>query len=174
MKKLLLLPCIALFLQSTIFAQQSDSTVTQTENSDSTELSFFDKHDVNFAAIPIINYDPAFEWNLAALVNVFFKVTPTDTVSPLSMAGAMIGYTTNKTWYWALYTRLYMDEDNYRVTLAYGDASVNFQYYEELGGMFIDFNSLYDAFYVEAQRRVYNRWYLGLKYVNLNNYPMYN
>ena len=80
----------------------------------------------------MINYDPAFEWNFAFLANAFFKVTPTDTISPLSMAGAMVGYTTNKSWYWALYTKLYMDEDNYRVTLAYGDSSVNFQYYEEL------------------------------------------
>ncbi len=167
MKKLLLTLALLLFLQTSFYSQNSDSTSTITENSDSTELSFFKKHNVKFAAIPIINYDPAFEWNLAALVNIFFKVTPADTISPLSMAGAMLGYTTNKTWYWALYTRLYMDEDNYRVTLAYGDASVNFQYYEELGGMFINFNSLYDVFYIEAQRRVFKRWYLGLKYVNL-------
>ena len=92
---------------------------------------------------------------------------PGNTISPLSMAGGMAGYTTNKTWYWALYTRMYLDRDNYRITIGYGDASVNFQYYEELAGMFIDFNSVYDALYIEAQRRVYKRWYLGAKYVKL-------
>jgi len=43
------------------------------------------------------------------------------------MGGGMTGYTTNGSWYWALYTRLYIDEDNWRTTLAYGDASANFQ-----------------------------------------------
>jgi outer membrane protein assembly factor BamA len=167
MKKLLLLICIASLLQSFLFAQQSDSTVTSTENSDSTELSFWDKHDVNFAAVPMVNYDPAFQWNFAALVNVFFKVSPADTISPLSMGGAIVGYTTNKTWYWAIYTKLYMDEDNYRVTLGYGDASVNFQYYEDMVGGFIDFNSLHKFFLMEGQRRVFRRWYLGARYVYL-------
>ena len=45
----------------------------------------------------MVNYDPAFEWNLAALANAFFRVSPADTVLPLSMAGVMAGYTTNKT-----------------------------------------------------------------------------
>ena len=114
----------------------------------------------------MVNYDPSFEGNLAALANAFFRVSPADTVSPSSMAGAMVGYTTNGTWYWGLYTKLYLDEDNYRATAAYGDASVNFQYYDELVGSFIDFNSLHDVFMVELQRRVYRRWYLGLRYVN--------
>jgi outer membrane protein assembly factor BamA len=140
--------------------------VTQTENADSTDVSFWKKHNVKFAAMPMVNYDPAFEWNFAALVNAFFKVSSADTVSPLSMAGAMLGGTTNGTKYWALFTKLYLDKDNYRITLAYGDASVNFQYYEELVGSFIGFNTLHNFFLFEFQRRVYNRWYLGLKYVN--------
>jgi outer membrane protein assembly factor BamA len=165
MKKLLLLLCIVLFLQSIIFAQQSDSTVAQTENSSSTDVSFFKKHNVKFTAIPMVNYDPAFQWNLAGLANAFFNVSAADTVSPLSMAGAILGYTTNGTWYWALFTRLYLDEDNWRTTLAYGDASVNFQYYEDLVGGFIDFNSLHNIFFFEGQRRVFRRWYLGAKYL---------
>jgi outer membrane protein assembly factor BamA len=165
MRKLLLSLFIALLIQSFLFAQQSDSTVTSTENSDTTEISFWDKHNVNFAAIPMVNYDPAFQWNFAALANAFFDVSPSDTLSPLSMAGLMLGYTTNGTWYWALYTRLYLDNDNYRISLAYGDASVNFQYYEDMVGGFIDFNSLHKVFYTEAQRRIYRRWYLGARYV---------
>jgi len=51
------------------------------------------------------------EWHFAALVNAFFRVSATDTISPLSMAGGMTGYTTNDSWYWALYTRLYIDDD---------------------------------------------------------------
>jgi len=83
------------------------------------------------------------------------------------MAGAILGYTTDGSWYWFLYSKLYLDEDNYRATAAYGDASVNFQYYEELAGSFIDYNSTNDVFLLELQRRVYQRWYLGLKYLSL-------
>lgn len=165
---------VAFFLiHSFIFAQQLDSTVNQIEKDDSTKTTFWKKHKVKFAGIPMINYDPAFKWNLAALANAFYRVTPSDTISPLSMAGAMIGYTTNKTWYWALYTRMYIDRDNYRISIGYGDASVNFQYYDDLQG-FIDFNSVYDALYIEAQRRVYKRWYLGGKYVKLQTRTTYD
>jgi len=121
---------------------------------------------VKFAAIPVINYDPAYKWNFAALVNAFFKVSVTDTISPLSMAGGMVGYTTNKSSYWALYARLYLDEDNWRTTMAYGDASINFQFFEESINSFINFNSVHDLFLASFQRRVYNRWYLGSRYLN--------
>ena len=161
LRKVLLVFCIILFCQSLLFSQEADTTKT-----DSTEVSFRKKHNVKFAGIPMINYDPAFKWNFAALANAFFRVSPADTISPLSMAGAMVGYTTNGTWYWALYTKLYLDEDNYRTTIGYGDASVNFQYYDEFMDTFIDFNSLNDLIFLELQRRVYKRWYLGARYIN--------
>lgn len=150
---------------SWVYGQDPEGMTTPAQVPDSTSTSFWQDHNVNFAGIPMINYDPSFEWNLAALANVFFRVAPKDTISPLSMAGAILGYTTNGTWYWALYTKMYLDEDNYRITAGYGDASVNFQYYEEVMQEFINFTSLNDLFMLEVQRRVYLRWYLGLRYV---------
>jgi len=174
MKKILVITCFALFLQSIVYAQGSDSAGTQKETADSTKLSFWKKHNVKFAAVPMVNYDPSLGLNMAALTNAFFRITPSDTISPLSMAGAMIGYTTNGTWYWAIYTKLYFNRDNYRATIGYGDASVNFQYYEELVSAFVDFNSLHDLFLIELQRRVYKRWYLGAKYVNKKTQTTYD
>lgn len=97
MKSLTILIIALLCSSMTLFAQQSDSTEIQTKNTDSTNVSFWKKHNVKFAAMPMVNYDPSLKWNAAALVNVFFKVSPADTISPLSMTGGMIGYTTNKT-----------------------------------------------------------------------------
>ena len=165
-KRMILLLCVFVLLPSILYSQKSDTEPIETTKTDSTIAESTESGRFKFAAIPVINYDPAFKWNLAGLVNVFFKVSLADTVSPLSMAGAMVGYTTNETWYWALYAKLYFDKDNYRTTLAYGDASVNFQYYDELAGAFIDFNTLHDFFLLEQQRRVYKRWYLGLRYRN--------
>ncbi len=167
-KGVVFLLCALVLLPSVLYAQESDIEPIEDAAADSsaTSESSAESKRVKFAAIPMVNYDPSFEWNLAALANAFFAVSLADTVSPSSMAGAMVGYTTNGTWYWGLYTKLYLDEDNYRATAAYGDASVNFQYYDELVGSFIDFNSLHDVFMVELQRRVYKRWYLGLRYVN--------
>ena len=164
MKGLLLF--IALIIYSTAFSQSSESKQIKNEDADSTTITFWKRHNVKFAGIPMINYDPALGGNVAALINVFFKVSPSDTISPLSMAGGMIGGTTNKTWYWALYTKLYFNKDNYRITVGYGDASVNFQHYDEVNGGYIDFNSMNDFFFLEIQRRVYKRWYLGAKYVH--------
>ena len=143
-KRIVSLLCVFVLVPSILYSQETDIKSTPTTDTDSTVTESEDSGRFKFAAIPVINYDPAFKWNLAALVNVFFKVSMADTISPLSMAGAMVGYTTNETWYWALYTKLYFDNDNYRTTLAYGDASVNFQYFEELSGEFIDFNTLHD------------------------------
>lgn len=95
MKKILLSLCAVFILQAMAFAQQSEST-----NSPADSLNFWKKHNVKFAAMPMINYDPALGWNMAALTNTFFRVSPSDTISPLSMAGGMLGYTTNKSWYW--------------------------------------------------------------------------
>jgi outer membrane protein assembly factor BamA len=174
-KSIVLLLCALVLLPSVLYAQESDIEPIEDAVADSSAASdsSAESKRVQFAAIPMVNYDPSFEWNLAALANAFFKVSPADTVSPSSMAGAMVGYTTNGTWYWSLYSKLYLDEDNYRATAAYGDASVNFQYYDELMGSFIDFNSLHDVFMVELQRRVYERWYLGLRYVNLKTKTNY-
>ena len=92
----LLILAVVMLLCSPLLAQEADSTETDPQS---------DKR-VKFAAVPIVNYDPSFEWNFAALVNVFFKASLADTVSPLSMAGGMLGYTTNGTWYWALVLKL--------------------------------------------------------------------
>ena len=138
-KGIVLLLCALVLLPSVLCAQESDIEPIEDAAADSsaTSDSSAESKRVQFAAIPIISYDPALEWNLSALANAFFTVSPADTVSPSSMAGAMVGYTTNGTWYWSLYTKLYLDEDNYRALAAYGDASVNFQYYDELAGSFI-------------------------------------
>lgn len=152
MKKIILLSLILLpFIR--LSAQDADT------------LNFWKKHDVQFAAMPMVNYDPSLGWNMAVMVNPFFRVSPSDTISPMSMAGAVLGYTTNKSWYWALYTRMYINKDNWRITAAYGDASINFQHYDQTYG-FIDFNSLNDLFLAEVQRRIYRRWYGGLRYIN--------
>ena len=167
MKKTVTIQLLALSLLITsLSAQNMGDKVLQDTQTDTTSISFWKKYNVKVAAVPVINYDPSLGWNTAALVNVFYRMSPTDTISPLSMAGAMLGRTTNKTWYWALYTKMYFNQDNYRLTMAYGDASVNFQYFEPGIGGFIDFNSLHDIFMIELQRRIYKRWYLGAKYFN--------
>jgi len=158
--------CTLILFPSILCAQKVEEVLPEVTQADSTAADSIEAKRFMFAAVPVVNYDPSFEWNFAALVNVFFKISMTDTISPLSMAGGMVGYTTNGTWYWALYTKLYFDKDNYRTTLAYGDASVNFQYYDEFYDAFIEFNTFNDFFLVEQQRRIYKRWYLGLRYRN--------
>jgi outer membrane protein assembly factor BamA len=117
--------------------------------------------------MPMINYDPAFGWNFAAMGMLFFPISQKDTISPLSTAGGVIGYTSNKSRYAVLFSKLYLAEDKWRATLAYGRASVNFQFFMDVpgGGTFIDFNTLYDFGYVELQRRIIPTWYLGGRFL---------
>jgi outer membrane protein assembly factor BamA len=157
MKRLAVALCI-LCLAVTATAQETESTETEPQ----------EKRKAKFVPLPIINYYPVFGWNFAAVGMLFFPMSQKDTESPLSIVGAGGGYTTNKTWYGVLGSKLYLAEDKWRVTLAFGRASMNFQFFLDIpnvGGSFIDYTTLYSFGYAEFQRRIIPTWYLGGRFM---------
>ena len=87
---------------------------------------------VNFAAIPVVNYSNATGFSLGAMGQVFYKVSKTDTISPVSSSGIFGMYTTNGTWFGALFQRFYLNEDRWRVLAAVGTGNINYQYFQEI------------------------------------------
>jgi hypothetical protein len=55
MKYIVILVLITVFMHSATLAQQADSAATNSEKTNASEQSFWKKHNVNFAAMPMIN-----------------------------------------------------------------------------------------------------------------------
>ncbi len=121
---------------------------------------------VRIAAIPIVNYNPSQGFLFGAMGQGFYKLNKKDTISPSSSTGIFAMYTTNNTYFTALFQHLYFDEDKWRGTFAAGFGQINFQFWQQLpidGGSFIDFST--DARFVLArmERKIYKEIYFGLE-----------
>ena len=121
-----------------------------------------------FLPIPYINYNRSIGFQLGALPMAQFNLSQKDTLSPSSMAGLFGMYSTNKTYFLMGFAKLYLDEDNWRLTTAGGTGSINFQFYLEVPvDMWVPYNTSMDMFFIEGARRIYNKIYLGLSYIYL-------
>jgi len=157
-KKIIPILCILLIFQSFLYSQETESNTEEPQ----------EKRKAKFVPLPIINYYPVFGWNFAAMGMLFFPMSQKDTESPLSIVGAGGGYTQNKTWYGVLGSKLYLAEDKWRVMLAVGRASMNFQFFLDIpnvGGSFVDYSTLYSFGYGEFQRRIVPTWYVGGRFM---------
>ena len=120
---------------------------------------------VNFAAIPIVNYDPSLGLSFGILGQVFYKLNTNDTISPSSFTGVFGMYTSNKTYFGAAFQKLYINEDTWRILAAAGFGNINFQYWQDIpiiGGQFIGFSTEAIFGVVEVQRKLYNKLYGGV------------
>ena len=125
-----------------------------------------DEKNFQFMPIPYINYDRSLEFQFGALPMAMYKVNKKDTISPASISGIFGMYTTNKTWFALGFQQLYLNEDRWRITLAAGGGSINFQTYAGAPfNQFVKYNTGVNFFYIEAQRKVFKDFYLGLAYI---------
>jgi hypothetical protein len=122
-----------------------------------------------FLPIPYLNYDRSIGFQLGALPLAMFNPVQSDTISPSSLTGLFGMYTTNDTWFLMGFGRLHLDRDNWRITLAGGSGSVNFQFFMDspVDG-WIPYNTAMDLAFVQVQRRIVDRLYGGLSYIYLD------
>lgn len=129
------------------------------EGSDLGEKNF------SFVPVPYINYSRSLGFAIGAIPMAMYKVNPEDTISPASITGVLGMYTTNETWFAMFFQRFYLQQDNWRLTAAGGLGSVNFQFYLDLPGAgYVDYNTQADFLFLEAQRRLVGKLYLGVHY----------
>ena len=121
---------------------------------------------VQFAPVPYISYDRSIGFTFGGVPMIMYRLNEKDTISPKSLTGAMAIFTTNKTWAAILFSQMYFNEDKYRVTLAAGMASVNFQFWldDPYNPGYIDYNTGANFFFAQLQRKVINNLYLGLNF----------
>lgn len=120
---------------------------------------------VNYAAIPIVNYDPSLGVNFGLIAQAFYKLDTNDLVSPSSSTGAMGIYTTNGTYFTALFQQFYLMEDNWRIKAIAGMGTINFQYWQDIpiiGGQYIGFSTDAKFALLQVERRIYEKLYGGV------------
>jgi outer membrane protein assembly factor BamA len=95
-----------------------------------------------------------------------YNLSEKDTISPQSLTGGLLMYTTNRSWFGMVFNRTYFNEDKYRATLAVGTGVVNYQFFmsEPFDLGYIDYNVDMDFLFVELQRKVFGNLYFGLNY----------
>jgi outer membrane protein assembly factor BamA len=124
--------------------------------------------DFKFIPIPYLNYNRSIEFTFGALPLAMFNPVGKDTLSPSSLAGLLGIYSTNKTWFFMGFTKIYLDQDNWRITAAGGLGSINFQFYiANPINIWIPYNTSIDFGFVQGERRIYDKLYLGISYIYL-------
>lgn len=120
---------------------------------------------VNITGIPIVNYNSSYGTIIGVNSMAFFDVDKNDTISPASLVGLGGGYSDNKSWFIAGFTKLYLKEDKWRVSGGVGVANINFQYFEASNeiddGEFIDYNSASTFALIKVLRQIVPHFYGG-------------
>ena len=124
------------------------------------------KKDKKLKVVPYISYNRTYEFMFGAVPMLMYKVNKKDTISPESISGLMGIYTTNKTWFAIAFSKLYLMEDHWRITIGAGLGNANSQFLS--GGTsssFIDYQTGADFFKLEVQRKIGEDLYFGANYM---------
>ena len=79
---------------------------------------------VNFAAIPVINYNNSMGIIVGAMGSAYYKLNATDTISPSSSSMLFGMYTGNKSFLGLAVQKFYFNEDKWRAKIIGGTGFV--------------------------------------------------
>jgi outer membrane protein assembly factor BamA len=124
------------------------------------------KKKFSFTGMPILTYSGPFGSITGFNTSAFFHIgNKKDTISPASQLGLGGGGNQDFTWFGALFTQLYLNEDRWRITAGLGVGNLNFQYYQTVTGSeeggFENYNSMSRFFFAKVMRKVTGRFYAG-------------
>lgn len=155
--------------QFSIFILITFSSIVLGQNNKSEINNGRIEEDYKFLPIPYINYNRSLGFQLGAMPMLQFNPVSKDTLSPSSLAGIFGMYSSNKSYFIMIMSKLYFDSDNWRFMFGGGIGAVNFQFYlDNPIGVWVPYNSKLKMLFIETQRRIYKRIYLGLSYIYLN------
>jgi len=123
-----------------------------------------EERNIKFAGIPLLNYNRTVGFGGGVLLNAYYKVNRTDSISPSSSTSLIGFYTTNNTYFGAFVQQLFLNEDRWRLKLIGGFGNANLQVYHEFeqAGEYIDYSTLVSVISLDAKRKIYNKFYGGL------------
>jgi hypothetical protein len=138
---------------------------SQAQVSDAGNTTLDSSKNFQFIPIPYLSYNRSVGFTYGLLPIAMYKVNKKDTISPASISGLYAIGTTNDTWLVGGFQRLYVREDKWRFTGAFGVGELNFQFL--LDGWisaYIPYTTSFDFAYIDIQRRISDHWFIGLQY----------
>ncbi len=126
-----------------------------------------------FAPLPVINYSNLMGLGLGVSPVVLYRISEKDTISPESISGVLTAVTTNGSYLISGFTRLFVNEDNWRFTTIFGTGDINFQYFLAdinlpVSGFF-DYETDFKFFAIRVERQLWPKFYLGTSYGRLKS-----
>ncbi len=121
---------------------------------------------VKYAALPLLNYSSSIKLTLGVMTRAFYKINANDTISPTSSSAAIGLYSTNHSYFVGFFQRVYLNEDRWRLRAGFGQGTLNFQYWQEMEGMegmFVGYGNTMTFAMAQAERKVYDQLYAGVK-----------
>ncbi|AZQ64649.1 hypothetical protein EI427_20715 [Flammeovirga pectinis] len=125
---------------------------------------------MKFIPLPFLDYDLSSGATVGALPMLMFNTSEKDTVSPSSVIGVLGTNSENKSWIGLAFGKIYLDEDNWRLTGAIGRGDYHFQHF--VGGpvnMWSKYNTNYQFAFLSVEKKIYQDMYIGVNYFH-NSY----
>lgn len=156
MRKLIAL-ILPLILGTSAFAQKRE---------DATQDSTVKEKKVDFSVMPFLSYNRNLKFMIGAIPMAMYRPNPKDTLSPKSLSGVAAVYTTNNSYFFSFFNKIYLNEDRWRLTGFVMAGDQNSQFYmddmEDPG--FYDYGTKTTLVAVGAQRQIISHLYGGFTY----------
>ncbi|PCI09171.1 MAG: hypothetical protein COB73_05955 [Flavobacteriaceae bacterium] len=139
--------------------------------------SLFNESKNTLTAVPLIINNPAMKTGFGAMGMYFFKFNKKDTISPPSTINLMGLYSTNKSYFAAITSRLFWSEDKNRASFATGVVNINndFLYNIDDNDVGLVYTENRKFITLEYSRKIIGEFYLGLLYLGTQtNYAFDN
>ncbi|MCK5134614.1 MAG: BamA/TamA family outer membrane protein [Bacteroidales bacterium] len=150
-------------------------TMLKAQNQDIDTI--FNESSNTLTGMPLIINNPAMKTGFGAMGMYFFKFNKKDIISPPSTVNIMGLYSTNKSYFMAVTSRLFWNEDKNRANFATGVMNVNnnFLYNIDDNDVRLVFTENRKFVTLEYSRKLIGEFYLGLLYLGTQtNYEFNN
>ena len=148
--------------------------MTMAQNQDIDTL--FNESSNTLTAVPLIINNPAMKTGFGAMGMYFFKFNKEDKVSPPSNVNIMGLYSTNKSYFMAVMSRLFWSEDRNRASFATGVSNINnnFLYNIDDNDVRLVFTENRKFITLEYSRKILGEFYLGMLYLGTQTSYAFN
>mgnify|MGYP000557276961 CR=1 FL=1 len=125
--------------------------------------------------MPFFNYNRNLKFMFGVIPMVMYRANKADTISPKSLSGVAATYTTNKSYFIAIFNRIYFAEDRWRAILYGVTGNQNSQFYMDDADIpgFYDYGTEMTVIGVGIQRRLVPGVFGGVTYSYSNYYTEY-
>jgi hypothetical protein len=125
------------------------------------------ERNLKFAGIPIPGYSEVLGWNIALVAMAYYKMDRYDDNLPPSATGIFGFYSENQSWMGGIFQKFHLDQDNWRITGAFGTGSIKYQFNPAgidpgFPDIFLDYSQALNFLFAQGSRRVKGHLYLGL------------